>query len=180
MPASTLLLAAAVAGAAGHCPLAGAALHARLAGAVAEDIGWGAADMQCEGMRRADGGVRLRFTGAGQRGEWVFVFGIPDVAEGASGSALPVNLTVIAPGGRVYGTRGTDRCTLDDLRQVRLTDGSDGHRWQVEARGFCLGPARAIGGDDALLVTTFELTGVVLWEADPAVPAAAPARASGP
>ena len=93
---------------------------------------------------------------------------------------MPVNLTVIAPGGRVYGTRGTDRCTLDDLRQVRLTDGSDGRRWQVEARGFCLGPARAIGGDDALLVTTFERTGLVLWEADTPAPAAAPATASGP
>ncbi len=181
MPASALLLAAAVAGAPPPCPLDGAVLHARLAGAVAEEIAWRATDMQCEGMRRADGGMRLRFTGAGTHGEWAFVFGIPDVAEGAAGSALPVNLTVIAPGGRVYGTRGAERCTVDDLQQVRLADGTGGgHRWQVKARGFCLGPARAIVGDDALLVTTFELTGLVLWEADFTAPPPATRAAPRP
>jgi hypothetical protein len=172
LPVGALLMLATAATPA--CPLPGAALHARLAGSVAREIAWTAADFQCEGMRRADGGIRLRFTGTRQDGDWAFVFGIPDLAEGAAGRALPVNLTVIAPDGQVYGTRGAERCTLDDLQQVRLAESGEDHRWQVRARGFCLGPARAIGGDGALFVTTFEWTGLVVWEADAAPAAAVP------
>lgn len=172
MPLAALLWMAATA--APSCPLPGAVLHARLAGSIAREIAWTAADFECDGMRRADGGIRLRFTGTRPDGDWAFVFGIPDLAEGEAGRALPVNLTVIAPDGQVYGTRGTDRCTLDDLQQQRLAQAGDVHRWQVRARGFCLGPARAVGGGGALYVATFEWTGLVTWEADTPVATSAP------
>ena len=98
--------------------------------------------------------------------ERVVVLGIPGLAEGASSKAVPVNLTLIPAGRFVYGTRGTDKCILDDVRQSPLPAAGSNRQWQVEARGFCLEPARAVGGDDAILVTTFELTGLLTWDSD--------------
>ena len=148
------------------CALPAAHLHARLSGAIDEDVDWGASAMECDGMPRADGGFRLRFTGHTAAGELVVVLGIPSLAEGASSKAVPVNLTLIPAGRFVYGTRGTDKCILDDVRQSPLPAAGSNRQWQVEARGVCLEPARAVGGDDAILVTTFELTGLLTWDSD--------------
>lgn len=149
-----------------RCDLPQAHLHARLAGAVVDELDWSGSQMGCDGMPRADGGIRLRFTGRGRSGPVDVVFGVPALAEGASGRALPVNLTLILGGGRVFGTRGADRCTLDEVRQTPLTDAAGARRWRVNGRGFCLAPARAVGADDAVLVSTFEFTGVVARDAD--------------
>ena len=148
------------------CALPAAHLHAKLSGAIDEDIDWSASAMECDGMPRADGGFRLRFTGHTAAGELVVVLGIPSLGEGASSKAVPVNLTLIPSGRFVYGTRGTDKCVLDDVRQSPLPAAGSDRRWQVEARGFCLEPARAVGGDDAILVTTFELTGLLTWDTE--------------
>ncbi len=148
------------------CALPTAHLHARLSGAIDEDVDWSAAAMECDGMPRADGGFRLRFTGRTAAGELAIVLGIPTLAEGVSSKAVPVNLTLIPAGKFVYGTRGTDKCILDDVQQSALPKTGNHRQWQVDARGFCLEPARAVGGDDAILVTTFELTGLLTWDAD--------------
>ncbi len=149
-----------------RCPLATAHLHARLSGALNEELDWSPPALECDGMQRADGGFRLRFTGPASTGQLVLVLGVPSLGEGASGKAVPVNVTLIPQGGHVYGTRGTDRCSLDEVRQSPVAPVGSDRRWQVEARGFCLEPARAVGGDDAILMTTFELTGLLIWEAD--------------
>ena len=152
-------------------------LEARLAGAIDAELRWQAADMQCEGMRRPDGkGLRVMFTGAVGQERLTLVFAAPRLAEGASASAVPVNVTLIREGGAVYGTRGDDKCLLDEVRQqalppdaVRHTE----HRWRIEARGFCLEPARAIGdARDAILVSRFDFRGQLAWESDPPAPVA--------
>ena len=154
-------------------------LEARLAGALDADLRWEAADMQCDGMRRPDGkGLRVTFTGAVGPTRLTLVFGAPRLAEGASARAVPVNVTLIREGGAVYGTRGEDKCLLDDVRQQPLPPqaGDHGqHRWSIEAHGFCLEPARAVGdGGDAILVARFDFRGQLAWEPDtPDVPAPA-------
>jgi hypothetical protein len=143
-------------------------LEARLAGALDAEIRWQAADMDCDGMRRPDGrGLRVRFEGTAHGERLTLVFAAPRLAEGESSRAVPVNLTLIR-GGAIYGTRGEGRCLLDDVHQAALpaADGSP-RRWRVEARGFCLEPARAVGGDDAILVSRFDFRGQLAWDPDP-------------
>lgn len=151
-------------------PPSDAYLRARLAGSVERVVDWRAGDMECEGMQRPDGrGLRVTFRGRVGDHPVTFVFGVPRLEEGAAGRAVPVNVTLIREGHGVYGTRGEDKCTLDDVRQTALSPDARGRRWRVEARGFCLEPARAVGGrgDDAILVSTFDFAGYLTWELDP-------------
>ena len=152
-------------------------LEARLAGALDAEIHWRAQDMRCDGMRRPDGnGLRVSFSGALGEARLTLVFGVPQLAEGASGRAVPVNLTVIREGGAVYGTRGADKCVLDEVRQEPMAAGTDAkgfRHWRIEAHGFCLEPARAVGdGQDAILVSRFDFRGPLAWELDTPAPAA--------
>ncbi len=160
-------------------------LEARLAGAIDAEVHWQAADMQCEGMRRPDGrGLRVTFTGAVGSERLTLVFGAPQLAEGSSAHAVPVNLTVIREGSTLYGTRGDDKCVFDDVRQAALpalAGQATVRRWRIEARGFCLEPARAVaGGRDAILVSRFDFRGQLAWEPDPLTAPAPPPAAASP
>jgi hypothetical protein len=157
---------------------ADAALEARLAGAVDAELHWRGPDMDCEGMQRPGGeGIRLAFTGSRAGERLTLVFGIRGLGEGAAGRAVPVNVTLIREGGAVYGTRGDDKCMLDEVRQSPLAAPADAaarddarapRRWRVEARGFCLEPARSIGDPrDAILLATFDFRGQLTWDPDP-------------
>jgi hypothetical protein len=153
-------------------------LEARLDGAVEAALSWRAPDMDCDGMRRPDGqGLRVTFSGAHGAERLTLVFAAPRLAEGAAGRAVPVNVTLIREGGALYSTRGEDKCVLDEVRQQALepaaapADAPAPRRWRIEARGFCLEPARAVGdGRDAILLSTFDFRGQVTWEPDPAPP----------
>jgi len=153
------------------CPVPGAFLRARLSGTVNRDIHWSAADMQCEGMSRPDdAGIRLSFASRDPSRRLVLVFGVPALKEGASGKAVPVNVTIIR-NGRLYGTRGADKCLLDTVTQHRLSPEAGARRWRVSARGFCLDPARVVSaatGDSAILLATFDFVGVVSWGSEAA------------
>jgi hypothetical protein len=160
-------------------------LEARLAGAIDADLHWQAADLECDGMRRPDGkGLRVTFTGSVGSERLTLVFGAPRLAEGASARAVPVNVTLIREGGALYGTRGDDKCLLDEVRQEPLppaTGPKAERRWRIEARGFCLEPARAVGdGRDAILVSRFDFRGQLAWEPDPPAPAAPTLPAAAP
>jgi hypothetical protein len=165
-------------------------LEARLAGAIEAELHWQAREMQCDGMRRPDGqGLRVTFSGRQGGKRLTLVFGVPRLAEGAAGRAVPVNVTLIREGGMVYGTRGEQKCVLDEVRQTALaaspvepgtkatpggsTAAPAGRHWQIEARGFCLDPARSVGdGRDAILLSRFDFRGRLTWEPD--LPAAPP------
>ena len=172
-------------------------LDARLAGAIDAAIAWHAADMDCDGMRRPDGqGLRVTFSGARGNERLTLVFAAPKLAEGATGHAVPVNVTLIREGGGLYSTRGEDKCVLDSVRQDTLAatatvaappaglqatlDPASRH-WSIEAHGFCLDPARAVGdGRDAILVSTFDFRGQLTWEPDPPSPAPPAATVAAP
>lgn len=144
-------------------------LVARVRGDIEADLEWRAPGLACSGMPRPDGrGLRLHFSGTLPDGRTLaFVFAPPRLAEGEDARAVAVNLTVLQDGA-IYGTRGDERCLLDEVAQSRLEDTAAGQRgWAVEARGFCTEPARALGADGAVLLTRFDFRGLVAWPGEP-------------
>ncbi len=140
-------------------------LRATLGGAIEAKIDWPNSGTRCQGERKDNPpGVRMSFRRtAAASPDLLFVFGITGIREGMPARTNGVNLTVIDQGAsRIYGTLGDSRCTVDSLAQRPMkTKGS----FRVEARGFCTQPAHAVGGDDALLVSTFEFAGLVTYDA---------------
>ena len=141
-------------------------LRARVRGAIALDLDWKDAQMQCEGAPRPSGnGVRVSIggplRGAGRRIR--IVFGIAGVGEGAAGTALRTNVTLLFEGEkRIFATQGDDKCTVDSLRQQRVeTLGQSRTIYRVEARGFCVGPATSLLRDERVFITSFDFAGRV-------------------
>jgi len=137
-------------------------LRARLSGDIDAEIDWTLPTPQCLGGLRPDGeGVRLVYKGEipGQ-GALLVVIGIGPLAAGGSARNVPANLTLVREGAGVfYATQGDDKCALDEVRQESLDAG--GRRYRLTGRGYCTQPARAIGGDGAVLVPRFDVTAVV-------------------
>ena len=139
--------------------------RARLSGMLETELDWGNPDLQCTGaVRPTDQGIRMRFVGHTQQGEQLaIVIGIARLREGKSGKAVPVNVTVIREGqGEFYGTRGDDKCMLDQVSQHPLVGIPSRVRlYRVVARGFCIEPARAVGGEGSILISRFDYAGRV-------------------
>lgn len=156
-------------------------LIARLGGAVEADLDWKQPELECSGMARPDGkGLRLRFAGpVDGGGRLAIVFAPPVLAEGEDARAVPVNVTVLdEAGGRIFGTRGEERCLLDEVTQQRLASDDEGSRvWAVEARGFCTGPARAVDDRGNVILTRFDFRGRVTLRGEPPAP---PGRSDAP
>ena len=130
------------------------------------DLDWKDAEMQCEGGPRPSGnGVRVSIVGPlrgdGQRIR--MVFGIAGVGEGASGKALPTNVTILFEGEkRIFATLGDDKCTVDQLTQQRVEMLVAGRAvYRVVARGFCLGPATSLSQTERVVLTRFDFAGRV-------------------
>jgi hypothetical protein len=143
-------------------------LRARLDGALELKLDWDNADTQCEGMPRPDGdGVRLSFGHTLDDGKLrlVIVLGIAGLSESSSGRVLPANVTIIEEGrARIYGTLGDDKCTVDDLKQQLITPWrKESRTYRVSGRGFCVQPARVVGGDASVLMSTFDFAGQVIY-----------------
>lgn len=147
-------------------------LRARIRGALDLDISWTNGELECDGGMRPDGsGIRLSFAGPvradGRRLR--MVFGVADVTEGVSGSALPTNLTVIFEGEqRMFATRGEDRCTVDRLQQERLGAlGGESRSWRVIASGFCISPVPSLDTKERIVVSSFDFAGRVSFTSRP-------------
>jgi hypothetical protein len=145
-------------------PDGAAFLRARLTGAINTELEWRDRELSCAGSVRPNPeGIRLRFAGVSSNGEpaLVLLFGITGLKEGASGKALPVNLTIMREGtGEFYGTQGDNKCTIDAISQEPLKGVPLRQRaYRVVARGFCTQPARALNGDGLILVTRFDFAG---------------------
>jgi len=141
-------------------------LQARLQGALESEIDWSAADhAQCLGGPRPSGdGIRLLYKGEVDGKPLVIVIGIGNIARGASGRNLPVNLTLIREGtGIFYATQGDDKCALDSLQQAPLEGSST--RFRLTGRGYCTQPARGIGAEGAVLVSRFDVEALVEYPA---------------
>jgi hypothetical protein len=143
-------------------------LKAQLKGEINTEIDWANAGTACEGMPRPEGrGLRLSFARTvGPDGHrLVIVFGVAHIGENQSGKALPVNVTVIVEGAsQIYGTRGDDKCMVDRLRSQPLKSDGRTRTYRVEARGFCTQPARAVLGNGAVLISTFDFAGQVSFD----------------
>ncbi|HEY4772883.1 MAG TPA: hypothetical protein VIH50_07615 [Steroidobacteraceae bacterium] len=143
-------------------------LRARIRGALNLDIDWKNAQLECDGSPRPDGrGIRVSFAGPQQpNGRRIrVVFGVATSAEGASGRALPTNVTLIVEGEkRLFTTRGDDRCTIDQLRQERLAGAAGAHAYRVVARGFCTLPAMALDQVERVVITRFDFAGRVSFD----------------
>lgn len=148
-------------------------LRARLRGALDLDLSWRDAEMHCAGGPRPDGrGLRVTLAGPLQSDgrRLRFVFGIDGVAEGSSVRARPTNLTLLLEGEqRVFATRGNAWCTTEELIPARVGAlGGPRRSWQISARGFCTGPATALGGTGRIVLSRFDFLTEVTFEDDPA------------
>jgi hypothetical protein len=168
--------------AAGCFAVGGGYLRARIRGAVDLDLNWKNADMQCEGGPRPSGnGVRVSIGGParGKGNRIRLVFGVAGVGEGRGGKALRTNVTLLFEGEqRIFATQGDDKCTVDTLSQERVEVlGAKQAVYRVVARGFCVGPATNLTGQERVVVTSFDFAGRVEFSDDDRhvpPPAAAP------
>jgi hypothetical protein len=135
-------------------------VRARIRGALNLDLNWKDAQLECGGEARPDGsGLRVSFAGPGPGGKVLrLVFGVRSAREGVAGKELPTNLTVLVDGGRIFATRGDDKCTMDQLSQ-RPLPGRGVRAWRIEARGFCVAPATALAGKGRIVVSRFDFAG---------------------
>ena len=154
-------------------------LRARLDGALQLRLDWSNDGLQCEGMPRPEGkGIRMSFSRAldAQGRRLLIVFGIGGLSESSSGRALPANLTIVEEGGKqIFGTLGDDKCVVDNISQQLITPWRREARvYRVSGRGFCMQPARAVGGDAGVLMSSFDFAGQVRYEDSPPVAPEAP------
>jgi hypothetical protein len=135
-------------------------LRARLQGALEAEIDWAGGVPQCKGGLRPDGdGVRLIYKGNLPEGPLLVVIGIGPLRAGESARDVPVNLTLVREGtGRFYATQGNDKCAMDDVRQEPA---GEPQVYRLTGRGYCIQPARAVGGDGAVLMSRFDVTALV-------------------
>jgi len=137
-------------------------IKARLQGAIDTELDWGADAPHCLGGLRPQGdGVRLLYKGAAPGvGPLLVVLGIAPLELGESARNVPVNVTVVREGtGQFFATQGDDKCTLDTVTQAPVA--GEAGRYRLEGRGFCTQPARAVGGDGAVLLTRFDVVAIV-------------------
>jgi hypothetical protein len=155
-------------------------LRARLQGSIEAEIDWGQDAPQCQGGVRPQGdGVRLIYKGTVPgTGPLLLVLGLAPLRPGESARNVPANLTVVREGaGQFYATQGEDKCALDTVTQVPAP--GDPRFFRLEGRGYCIQPARAIGGDGAVLMSRFDVVALVpagTDSADAARPAAETAK----
>lgn len=137
-------------------------LRLRVRGAQNFDLDWRDAELTCEGgPRPGQGGLRLTFAerAPGREHRPRLVFGIAAIPGAGSSHAVPTNVTLLFEGeGRVYSTRGDDKCTIDELVQTPLA----GRAFRVAGRGFCAAPAASLDGKDDVLVSRFDFAGRVV------------------
>lgn len=143
-------------------------LRAKIRGALNLDLDWRNAELDCEGGARPDGsGIRLSFAGPVRRDgrRMRLVFGVSRATEGAAGTALPTNLTVIFEGEqRMFATRGDDKCTVDKLEQERVGAlGGDSRSYRVVGSGFCIEPVSTLGSEERIVISSFDFAGRITF-----------------
>lgn len=141
-------------------------LRLRARGAQNLDLDWRDADLQCDGgPRPGQGGLRVTFAAHAADGAHQprLVFGIAALPGAGSSHAVPANVTLILEGeGRIYSTRGDDKCTIDELVQTPLAPPAAAHSYRVVGRGFCVAPASSLDGREDVLLSRFDFAGRML------------------
>lgn len=143
-------------------PAATGSLRARLQGSIDAEIDWGEDAAHCLGGIRPQGdGLRLLYKGSvADAGPLLVVLGVRPLRPGESARNVPVNLTLVREGtGEFFATQGESKCALDSVSQVPLAD--DPRLYRLEGRGYCTQPARAVGGDGAVLLSRFDVVAII-------------------
>jgi hypothetical protein len=134
-------------------------LRARLQGSIDAAIDWSAPQVpQCLGGTRPQGdGVRLVYKGDVDGVPLLLVIGIATLARGTpTARHVPANVTLVREGaGAFFSTQGDDKCALDEVRQEPVA--GQASRYRLVARGYCMQPARALGGEGSVLVSRFDV-----------------------
>jgi len=143
-------------------PAATGALRARLQGSIDTEIDWGEDSVHCLGGVRPQGdGLRLLYKGSvTDAGSLLVVLGVRPLRPGESARNVPVNFTLVREGtGQFFATQGEDKCALDSVSQVPLE--GEPRLYRLEGRGYCTQPARAVGGDGAVLLSRFDVVAII-------------------
>jgi hypothetical protein len=144
-------------------------LRARVRGARQLNLDWHDAELQCDGGPRPGHGFRLMFASlpGSAATPLRLVFGIDALARPGESREVPVNVTLIFERDhRIYSTGGNAQCTLDRLRVQALPKSTGSDVLRVSARGFCVGPASALGArvagdEDQLVMSRFDFAGAL-------------------
>ena len=73
-----------------------------------------------------------------------------------------MNLTIVREGsGQFFATQGPDKCALDQVTQEPIDP--EAALYRLKGRGYCTQPARAVGGDGAVLVSRFDVVAIVAY-----------------
>ena len=143
-------------------------LDTRLYGAIDADIHWTTSAMTCEGMPRPDGnGARLRFSGpledAPDSRTVALILGIPELAEGATDTELPTNVTLVQEGtGRFFGTGDTDGCWTDIVSHELLA--TETATYLITGTVYCVSPLAELNGNASVTFTELAFSGKIRWE----------------
>lgn len=143
-------------------PAAAGSLRARLQGAIEAEIDWTEDAQHCQaGIRPQGDGLRLIYKGTlPDAGPLLLVLGLAPLRPGESARDVPVNLTVVREGtGQFYATQGEGKCALDSVTQAPAA--GEPQLYRLEGRGYCTQPARAVGGDGAVLLSRFDVVALV-------------------
>ncbi len=139
-------------------------LSVDLFGAISGQVRWTADVLRCEGMPRPDGaGARLRFAGPFGPDEQpiAFIVAVPSLQQGATGSELPSNVTLIAEGqGRFFSTPDLEDCWTDISSQTPLeVEGT----FSIEGQIYCIAPLPEVNGGGSVSIDEFTFSGLVDW-----------------
>jgi len=142
-------------------PGGGGGLEIEISGEFDASVAWRNEGTRCDGGPRP-GGDALRLMFSRDDDGLLMVLGITGLERGATGTALPANLTIVRQGmGLFYGSLGADACVVDVDENVIEPDHSDSYR--VSGRGRCDAPIEAIAREGEIRVAAFTFTGRAYW-----------------
>ena len=140
-------------------------LRMRLQGAIDAELEWNDDTPKCLGGPRPGGdGVRLLYKGKTDSGDPILVvIGAGPLAAGQSARHVGANMTIVPEGsGQFFSTRSDEKCAFDEITQESVPPHA--HRFRLQGRGYCTQPARAVGGDDSVFVSRFDLLALVDYQ----------------
>src|SRR5690606_23473033 len=142
----------------------GGFFRATLQGALERELDWGNVGTNCGGAGIVGvAGWQQSFGRTEPGGDRLDVlFSIGGAAEGVTGAAFPVRLTVAAviDGQSVLFVTPVSGCTIDITEQSPLSEDQLGRIYRVTAQGTCSEPAVELDGSRTVEVPGFAFTGV--------------------
>jgi len=139
-------------------------LKVELSGALEHDIHWANDDMECGGMR---GTVQFGGVPSGATEQVDLNFTI-DAEEGATGTGLPVRVTIYDRASRSNFAMSGYGCAANVTEQSVIEENPAFRMYRVAANGTCSEPLKQLSGPGAgtgeVTVGSFEFVGLAFWQ----------------